>query len=348
MSNDVVSTESVTVNTDEDDTVKFGFQRPEMYTEKLTGSVHPYGRHVFLCYKTHNDWPARIESSDSDLLVKRLAGAIKDRKNDIPVKSLLTVCEGGDGTGLTDGDVLVFPDLVKYSRLEESNIDSFVEDVLVNGKPWASGTEEKVAASYVFVCAHNSRDKRCGVCGPPLIEKFNEEIGVRGLKDQVFVSACSHVGGHKYAGNLIIYSAAQDEKVSGHWYGYVTPDDVTELLDQHIKKGEIIERIWRGQMGVPPVEKAEKAVEQALPNGSDLKESVKEEKENTGGCCQGANGVSCCRDESSEAKTERKKSAYKLDIFSKKWEQHEIFTAAALVGAVATVAVAYSLYKRSR
>ena len=104
----------------------------------------------------------------------------------------------------------------------------------------------------------------------------------------------------------------------------------------------------RGQMGVPPVEKAEKAVEQALPNGSDLKESVKEEKENTGGCCQGANGVSCCRDESSEAKTEGKKSTYKLDIFSKKWEQHEIFTAAALVGAVATVAVAYSLYKRSR
>ena len=86
MSNDVVSTDSVTANTDEDDTVKFGFQRPEMYTEKLTGSVHPYGRHVFLCYKTHNDWPARIESSDSDLLVKRLAGAIKDRKNDIPVK----------------------------------------------------------------------------------------------------------------------------------------------------------------------------------------------------------------------------------------------------------------------
>ncbi|GJT03221.1 altered inheritance of mitochondria protein 32-like protein [Tanacetum coccineum] len=101
------------------------------------------------------------------------------------------------------------------SGLKESNVHSFVEDVFVNGKPWASGTEEKVAASYVFVCAHNSRDKRCGVCGPPLIEKFNEEIGVRGLKDQVFVSACSHVGGHKYSGNLTIYSAAQDEKVSG-------------------------------------------------------------------------------------------------------------------------------------
>lgn len=28
-------------------------------------------------------------------------------------------------------------------------------------------------------------------------------------------------------------------------YGYVTPDDVPELLDQQIAKGEIIHRIWR-------------------------------------------------------------------------------------------------------
>lgn len=28
-------------------------------------------------------------------------------------------------------------------------------------------------------------------------------------------------------------------------YGYVTPDDVPELLDRHLGKGEVIERIWR-------------------------------------------------------------------------------------------------------
>ncbi|KAK1432736.1 hypothetical protein QVD17_09634 [Tagetes erecta] len=336
-----ISTEPVII---EDEDIKFGFKREEMYTEKLTGSVNSYERHVFLCYKSHEDWPARVESSDSDPFPKRLAGAIKSRKNDFAVKTMLTICEGGDGTGLSDGDVVIFPDMIKYRGLEESNIDSFVEDVLVNGKPWALGTEEAVTGSYVFVCAHNSRDKRCGVCGPVLIEKFKEEIGVRGLKDEVFVSACSHVGGHKYAGNLIIYSAVPDGKIAGHWYGYVTPNDVPELLDQHIKKGEVIERIWRGEMGVPPVEKAEKAAEPTLVNGSDLKENSKVEKENSGGCCQGANGFSCCRDESSDAK----KSTYKFDIFTRKWEQHEIFTAAAVVGAVATVAVAYSLYKRSR
>lgn len=109
-------------------------------------------------------------------------------------------------------------------------------------------------------------------------------------------------------------------------------------------------------MGVPPVEKAEKKVEQTLTNGNDLKViekdenvgDIKDEKESTGGCCQGANGFSCCRDESPEATKEGKKSICKLNFFTKKWEQHEIFTAAAVVGAVATVAVAYSLYKRSR
>lgn len=342
-----ISTEAVVV----DDAVNFGFERKEMYTEKLSGSVNPYERHVFLCYKTHEDWPARVESSDSDLLPKRLAGAIKERKNDIAVKTLLTICEGGDATGLSDGDVLIFPDMIKYSGLEESNINTFVEEVLVNGKPWTSGPQEAVTVtgSYVFVCAHNSRDKRCGVCGPALIEKFNEEIEVRTLKDQVIVSPCSHVGGHKYAGNLIIYSSVEDGKVSGHWYGYVTPGDVAELLDLHIKKGEIIERIWRGEMGVPPVEKADKAVEETLPNGNGLKKddisNDKETIQNTGGCCKGANGLSCCQDETPGVK----KSSFKnLNLFTKKWEQHEMFTAAAIVGALATVAVGYSLYKRSR
>lgn len=96
-------------------------------------------------------------------------------------------------------------------------MDSFVEDVLVNGKPWASGVPEALTGSHIFVCAHGSRDRRCGVCGPPLIEKLNEEIELRGLKDQLFVSPCSHIGGHKYAGNLIVFSPDSAGTITGHW-----------------------------------------------------------------------------------------------------------------------------------
>ncbi|KVI02447.1 hypothetical protein Ccrd_019247 [Cynara cardunculus var. scolymus] len=113
----------------------------------------------------------------------------------------------------------------------------------------------------------------------------------------------------------------------------------------------------------PPVVDDNKAVEPTLPNGNDLEvneidnrtNGIKEEKEkeNVGGCCQGANGFSCCRDDEkteivTETEKEVKKPAGKLDFLTKKWEQHEVFTTAALVVAIVTVAVAYSFYKRSR
>ncbi|KAA8548151.1 hypothetical protein F0562_004588 [Nyssa sinensis] len=346
---------SSNVATDEDD-VKFGFQRPEMYKSNLAGTIDAYDRHVFLCYKGHESWPSRVEDSETDMLPKLLSGALKARKNDISVKTRLTICEGLDGTELSDGDVLIFPEMIKYRGLNDSDVDTFVEDVLVNGKPWASGVKEVLAGSHIFVCAHNNRDRRCGVCGPALIEKFKEEIELRGLKDQVLVSACSHVGGHKYAGNLIIFNADPEGKIAGHWYGYVTPNDVPEFLDQHIGKGEIIERLWRGQMGVY-IEKAEKEDKLKLPNGIDLKESKnpresssQEKKENVTSCCQGANGFSCCRDgnlEEENTKVDGKKGPGRLSIWMGKWEQSDILAAVAVVGAVTTVAVAYSFYRRS-
>ncbi|XP_047313820.1 altered inheritance of mitochondria protein 32 [Impatiens glandulifera] len=346
-----------------DDLTKFGFQRPEMYQTNLAGSVDPYDRHIFLCYKTYQSWPPRIETSDSDLLPKLLYGAFKARRKDILVQTRITICQGLEGTEFLDGDVLIFPEMIKYRGLEESNVDSFVEDVLVNGKPWTFGVQSVLTGSHVFVCAHTSRDKRCGVCGPALIEKFNEEIEFRTLKDQVFVSACSHVGGHKYAGNLIIFSPDSEGKITGHWYGYVAPSDVADLLDSHIAKGVVIERLLRGQMGVH-VEEAKKEDGEVNSNGKELngqhekkkkkekkkdQEEIIEEKENVSSCCQvSSNGISCCRDEEKkEIENEKKKSFCNLSsCWTEKWEKSDVLATMAVFGAVATVAVAYSLYRR--
>nr|GEX02607.1 aspartic proteinase A1 [Tanacetum cinerariifolium] len=102
-----------------------------------------------------------------------------------------------------------------------------MEEVIVNRKLWSIGVQETMTGSHVFVCSHSSRDKRCGYCGPILIKKFKEEAELRGLEN-VFVIACSHVDSH----NLSCFCVP----------GYVTPSDVPELLDNHIGKGEIIDR----------------------------------------------------------------------------------------------------------
>ncbi|KAG8384871.1 hypothetical protein BUALT_Bualt04G0163400 [Buddleja alternifolia] len=340
-----------------EENAKYGFERPEMYQGNLAGSVETYERHLFLCYKSHEAWPSRVEDSDSDLLPKMLADALKARKSDINVKTRLTICEGGDDVKFSDGDVLIFPEMVLYRGLKDSDVDSFVEDVLVNGKPWASGVQEELTGSYVFVCAHNNRDRRCGVCGPVLIEKFKEEIESKGLKNQVFVTACSHVGQHKYAGNIIIFSPNPEGEIAGNWYGYVTPNDVLELLDKQIGKGEVIDRIWRGQMGVD-VKEAEK-VEPKLANGTTVNNNekqlqeigTKENSESVASCCQGANGpngFTCCRDEIVEEKPVKKGAGGGSSCWIGNWEQRHTLTTVAVVGAVATVAVAYGFYRRAR
>ncbi|TVU28317.1 hypothetical protein EJB05_19831 [Eragrostis curvula] len=361
-----------------DPDVEFGFQRPELGKEKLAGTVQFYERHVFLCYKGPEVWPSRVEAAEPDAIPGLLAAAIKARKPDLKKPIKLTICDGEDGTELSNGDVLIFPDMVRYKGLNDSNVESFVEEVLVKDTDWLPGSPEAMKGSYVFVCSHGSRDKRCGVCGPVLIKRFKEEINGLGLDGQVSVSASSHVGGHKYAGNVIIFSSDTKGDVTGHWYGYVVPDDVPVLLHKHIGQGEIVEHLWRGQMGLSE-EQQKKAIE--LRNMTNGGSSTKESLEATGtdgascnpapagGCCQGNGGFTCCQSDLAKEdkdvpaeqnqKSSGKENGKESSAGSKKghtktcsmptwfetWERADTYAALAVVAAAASVFVAFRVYK---
>ncbi|KAK8602749.1 hypothetical protein V6N13_084952 [Hibiscus sabdariffa] len=292
--------------------VEFGFSRPDFRQQSpISGTVQFYDRHVFLCYKSPSVWPPRIEAAEFDRLPRLLSAAVLVRKTDMVKETRLTICEGHDGTETSNGDVLIFPDMIRYRRLTHFDVDTFVEEVLVKNGEWLPGTPEKLQGSFVFVCSHGSRDRRCGVCGPPLVSRFKEEIVLHGLQGRVSVSPCSHIGGHKYAGNVIIFGSNINGEVTGHWYGYVTPDDVPTLLEWHIGKGEIIDALWRGQMGLSEEEQKKCQELRRLADGeTTIEGSRKEETQrqmdemNTiprrsqdefVSCCQG-NDSACCHD----------------------------------------------------
>lgn len=62
---------------------EFGFTRPEFRTEQIAGSVDLYNRHVFLCYKSPQVWPPRIEAAEFDRLPRLLSAAVSARKSDM-------------------------------------------------------------------------------------------------------------------------------------------------------------------------------------------------------------------------------------------------------------------------
>ncbi|PHU12910.1 hypothetical protein BC332_19840 [Capsicum chinense] len=365
---------------------EFGFSRPDFRQSLLVGSVDFYERHVFLCYKNPQVWPPRIEAAEFDRLPRLLAAALVARKNDMKKQTQLTICEGHDGTETSNGDVLIFPDMIRYRRLTHFDVDTFVEEVLVKNGEWLPGNPEALTGWYIFVCCHGSRDRRCGVCGPAIVSRLQEEIVSNGLQGKVSVSPCSHIGGHKFAGNVIIFGRNANKEVSGHWYGYVTPDDVPQLLEQHVAKGEIVDWLWRGQMGLTEDEqKASQEHRLSVNGGTDMERGTKNSNEvgiSTCGsqlegrsCCQTNGNISCCQNtqlpddadnfnlhqENAEFTSEKKKS-FKRQISSVKgarprkvcsmptwyecWEREDTYAALAVIGAAISVAFAYNCYRQ--
>ncbi|EER40611.1 sucrose cleavage family protein [Histoplasma capsulatum H143] len=129
----------------------------------------------------------------------------------------------------------------------------------------------------ILICGHGHRDQRCGIMGPLLQTEFRRVLRAKGFRvsggeengDGAFtdvagwanVGLISHIGGHKYAGNVIIYlppsmsSAGSREggPVSlagkGIWYGRVEPRHVEGIVQETVLGGRVISDHFRGGVG---------------------------------------------------------------------------------------------------
>lgn len=102
-------------------------------------------------------------------------------------------------------------------------------------------------------------------------------------------------------------------------------------------------------------EKVKGADDQKVPNGehtnkgkNHLERDNLNKNENMGGCCQGANGVSCCMTANSEKATEASpKQGHKSTWNWPVLEDRNVRIGVTVFGAVAAAAVAYKIYRRS-
>jgi hypothetical protein len=107
---------------------------------------------------------------------------------------------------------------------------------------------EPITKPVVLICGHGGRDQRCGILGPILQSAFRTEFQRRGIEADV--AQISHIGGHKYAGNVIVYLPPSLEgnalKGTGIWYGRVGPENVDGVVEETVVKGRVIVEFLRG------------------------------------------------------------------------------------------------------
>jgi (2Fe-2S) ferredoxin len=140
---------------------------------------------------------------------------------------------------------------------------------------------QDVTDVVVLICGHSSRDLRCGKYGPVLKSEFETALRRAGLqvekgpivipapgseqtslleskepiKKTARVAETSHIGGHKWAGNVILYippgsktkeGASHPLAACGIWYGRVGPEHVEGIVEETVLGGRVIEELFRG------------------------------------------------------------------------------------------------------
>lgn len=307
-------------------------------------------RHAFLCFKEPPSWPALVEAADFDRLPRSLAVTIKSRKTEMTKKTRLSVCEGRDGTESSNGDVMLFPDMTRYKGLTHFDVDTFVDEVLVQNQIWLSGRPERLSGTHIFVCSHASHDIRCGISGPVIIGKLRQELCTRGLEFDVCIRPCTHVGGHKYKANVIVYSL--DVKC----YANVTADDVYGLVDELFDMGVLIDeprRSFQALSEVDDLQLVHSSSTQSFNEGYRddprlLQEQVEGFVDVKTSLFTNVGRASFCERADDAKRHADRFSAHnwwQASWWFNSWERDDTLAALAVVGAATSVTVAYQLYR---
>ncbi|KAL1572449.1 hypothetical protein MG5_02564 [Candida albicans P57072] len=93
--------------------------------------------------------------------------------------------------------------------------------------------------SFVFFCSHTTRDKRCGITAPIMkreIDNYLQELDlIRNFGDYrpngIQTEFINHIGGHKYAANVIIYLKKSGKNI---WLGLCKPNNIKPIVDECI------------------------------------------------------------------------------------------------------------------
>ncbi|KAI8920200.1 Sucrase/ferredoxin-like-domain-containing protein [Powellomyces hirtus] len=227
-----------------------GYLQKKIEGGPLVGSMKPYKRHIMVTEGTSRTWAERLEEADT--LTKVVGELVESKGDSVKYRSIVTACdpmllEDSAGDAADGSEILLFPELVLITGVNGTNALSLVSTLLEKGTiPQSITTTPLKGKAWIFVCTHKKRDKRCGVAGPMLVDEFREAAKELGMTEAVTVYGCSHFGGHKFAGNIIIYH--RNPVISGNWYGRVKTCHVRPILQTTVEEGRVFKELWRGAM----------------------------------------------------------------------------------------------------
>lgn len=220
----------------------------------LWESTKPYGLHLVVS-TGKSDWPHDATGVKGTLAHEIAKWA--DNHSLGPLGKIKVTCSslGSDELLIDDeyinekrGDVLILPHFLWVKGLAITEVNDLLTrlmsqlsspiDTVLSQFPQVQKDKNR---AYVFFCSHRTRDKRCGITAPIMQREMNMYLRELGLyrdygdltPDGVNVAFVNHIGGHKFAANVIIYLRSSGKNI---WLGLCRPENVKPIVDECIIK----------------------------------------------------------------------------------------------------------------
>ncbi|RAL12004.1 sucrase/ferredoxin-like domain-containing protein [Aspergillus homomorphus CBS 101889] len=270
---------------------------PIDHEQALNGTMAAYAQQLLVC-TGQRDWTSRIEDDGKGQnwgeLVRGLKGLLgRGGRFADPYNNILVTNSSfaPSSPASQTASAFLFPSFKYFPSVPTQSTSStnpdlstFIQAHLLPIKSRHGGLtrRQELAAEFpdavdlrhspvVLICGHGGRDMRCGVMAPVLEAEFQRMLRERGFAstgrngdvvdspDHAHVGLISHIGGHKYAGNVIVYippgmTAGRDASSStshplagkGIWYGRIEPKHVQGVVEETILGGRVIADHFRG------------------------------------------------------------------------------------------------------
>ena len=233
----------------------------------LWKSTKPRGLHILVA-TGKTDWPHDATGTSGTLAhatskwASSAEGKISldDTSDAINVNTTslaLQAYERGDQDALDEkkGDLLLLPFFVWVRNVTGDNVGATLNKVVpelvklrlnnvLNFPQNLSGGANVLVEAYevgliVFLCSHRTRDKKCGITAPILKKEMDLYLRDLGLyRDSgdtrpggTQVAFINHIGGHKYAANVIVYLKNSGKNV---WLARCSPNNVKPIIDETV------------------------------------------------------------------------------------------------------------------
>lgn len=241
----------------------------------IYNSAEPTACH-FIVPTGQSDWahdatstPGSVENNIVRWIEKSSAGLFDNGSVKCATSSLPVDLMDPKAHARERGDVLILPFFVWLRKVDAANVSGVLTELipeLIEARENSTEPPSQVqgytvdkstSRAYVFLCSHRTRDKRCGVTAPLMKREMDYRLRETGhyrdvgdeTPDGVHVTYVNHVGGHKFAANVIIYLKSGEII----WLAKCTPANAQPIIDETVLGGG---KVWSDLVRVVQKERA--------------------------------------------------------------------------------------------